>query len=42
MLATSADLCDLSKVPQDATKLIDQSVVINHSQLEGSKLEFRR
>lgn len=33
MLATSPELCDLSKVPQHATKLIDQSVVINHSQL---------
>lgn len=33
MLATSADLCDLSKVPQDATKLTDQSIVINRNQL---------
>lgn len=33
MLATSADLCDLSKVPQDAAKLTDQSIVINRNQL---------
>lgn len=33
MLATSADLFDLSKVPQDVTKLTDQSIVINRNQL---------
>lgn len=33
MLARSADLCDLSKLQQDVTKLTDQSIVINRNQL---------